>query len=114
MRNPMNRKSPPGSAALTGLKVVASLLFLTSTLRAADPVVSNVQGLQQPGTKLVDITYDVKADTPTVGREVEPVHIHIPQQDPDGDFTWLKFSFSEINITGGPLYEAANLTTCLI
>jgi uncharacterized repeat protein (TIGR02543 family) len=62
----MNRKSPSGSAALTGLKVVASLLFLTSTLLAADPVVSNVQGLQRPGTKLVDITYDVTADTPTV------------------------------------------------
>ena len=62
----MNRKSPRGSAALTGLKVVASLLFLTGTLLAADPVVSNVQGLQRPGTKLVDITYDVTADTPTV------------------------------------------------
>jgi hypothetical protein len=110
----MNRKSPRDSAALTGLKVAASLLFLTSTLLAADPVVSNVQGLQRPGTKLVDITCDVTADTPTVGREVEPVHIHIPQQDPDGDFTWQNFSFSEINITGGPPYEAANLTTYLI
>jgi uncharacterized repeat protein (TIGR02543 family) len=67
MRKPMNRKSPSGSAALTGLKVAASLLFLTGTLLAADPVVSNVQGLQRPGTKLVDITYDVTADTPTVG-----------------------------------------------
>jgi hypothetical protein len=63
----MNRKSPSGSAALTCLKVVASLVFLSSTLLAADPVVSNVQGLQRPGTKLVDITYDVTADTPTVG-----------------------------------------------
>jgi uncharacterized repeat protein (TIGR02543 family) len=67
MRKPMNRKSPSGSAALTGLKVVASLLFLTGTLLAAEPVVSNVQGQQRPGTKLVDITYDVTADTPTVG-----------------------------------------------
>jgi hypothetical protein len=67
MRNPMNRKSPHGSATLTGLKVFASLLFLTGTLLAADPVVSNVQGLQRPGTKLVDISYDVTADTPTVG-----------------------------------------------
>jgi formylglycine-generating enzyme required for sulfatase activity len=67
MRNPMNRKSPRGSATLTGLKVVASLVFLSSTLLAADPVVSNVQGLQRPGSKLVDITYDVTADTPTVG-----------------------------------------------
>jgi hypothetical protein len=32
----------------------------------ADPVVSNVQGLQRPGTKLEDISYDVTADTPTV------------------------------------------------
>ena len=61
MRNPMNRKSPTGSAALTGLKVAASLLFLTGTLLAADPVVSNVQGLQRPGTKLVDITCGVTA-----------------------------------------------------
>jgi formylglycine-generating enzyme required for sulfatase activity len=67
MRKPMNRKSPRGAAALTGLKVAASLLFLTGTLLAADPVVSNVQGLQRPGTKLVDISYDVTADTPTVG-----------------------------------------------
>jgi hypothetical protein len=62
----MNRKSPHGLAALTCLKVAASLLFLTGTLLAADPVVSNVQGLQRPGTKLVDISYDVTADTPTV------------------------------------------------
>jgi hypothetical protein len=76
MRKPMNRKSPSGSAALTGLKVAASLLFLTGTLLAADPVVSNVQGLQRPGTKLVDITYDVTADTPTVpiSSEKSPAH----------------------------------------
>jgi hypothetical protein len=62
----MNRKSPTGSAGRTGLKVVASLRFLSSTLLAADPVVSNVQGLQRPGTKPVDISYDVTTDTPTV------------------------------------------------
>jgi hypothetical protein len=61
MRNPMNRKSPHGLAALTCLKVAASLHFLSSTLLAADPVVSNVQGLQRPGTNLVDISYDVEA-----------------------------------------------------
>ncbi len=63
----MNRKSPPGPAALTGLKAVASLLFLTGTLLAADPVVSNVQVQQRQGTRLVDIGYDVTADTSTVG-----------------------------------------------
>jgi hypothetical protein len=57
----MHRKSPHQSAALTGLKVVASLVFLTGTLLAADPVVSNVQGQQRPGTNLVDITSGVTA-----------------------------------------------------
>ena len=33
---------------------------------AADPVVSNLQAVQRDGTKLVDITYDVAADTATV------------------------------------------------
>jgi uncharacterized repeat protein (TIGR02543 family) len=31
-----------------------------------NPVVSNLTATQRPGTKLVDITYDVTADTPTV------------------------------------------------
>jgi uncharacterized repeat protein (TIGR02543 family) len=44
-----------------------TILGTITTAIAADPVVSNVQGLQRPGTKLVDITYDVTADTPTVG-----------------------------------------------
>lgn len=35
-------------------------------LQAADPVVSNLTATQRPGTKLVDIRYDVTADTPTV------------------------------------------------
>jgi hypothetical protein len=59
----MHRKSPHGPITLTALKVVASLLFLSAKLLAADPVVSNVQCQQRPGTKLVDITYDVTADT---------------------------------------------------
>jgi formylglycine-generating enzyme required for sulfatase activity len=63
----MHRKSLHGSITLKGLKVIASLLLLSGKLLAADPVVSNVQGQQRPGTKLVDITYDVTADTPTVG-----------------------------------------------
>ncbi len=33
---------------------------------AADPVVSNLKAVQREGTKLVDITYDVAADTATV------------------------------------------------
>ena len=33
---------------------------------AADPVVSNLKAVQREGTKLVDITYDVAADTMTV------------------------------------------------
>jgi hypothetical protein len=33
---------------------------------AADPVVSNLKAVQREGTKLVDITYDVAADTVTV------------------------------------------------
>jgi hypothetical protein len=33
---------------------------------AANPVVSNLKAVQREGTKLVDITYDVAADTATV------------------------------------------------
>ncbi len=33
---------------------------------AADPVVSNLKAVQREGTKLVDITYDLAADTATV------------------------------------------------
>jgi hypothetical protein len=43
-----------------------ALLALITSAFAADPVVSNLTALQRPGTKLVDITYDVAADTPTV------------------------------------------------
>ena len=43
-----------------------ALLVSVDSAAAADPVVSNVQGLQRPGSKLVDISYDVTADTPTV------------------------------------------------
>ena len=39
---------------------------LIDGLQAADPVVSNISAVQRAGTKLVDITYDVTADTPTV------------------------------------------------
>ena len=52
--------------AFRTLPICAVLGAMTSSIWAADPVVSNVKGLQRPGTKLVDITYDVTADTPTV------------------------------------------------
>jgi uncharacterized repeat protein (TIGR02543 family) len=44
-----------------------TILGTITTAIAADPVVSNLTAAQRPGTKLVDITYDVTADTPTVG-----------------------------------------------
>jgi formylglycine-generating enzyme required for sulfatase activity len=52
--------------AFRTLPVCAILCALTSCLLAADPVVSNISAVQRAGTKLVDITYDVTADTPTV------------------------------------------------
>ena len=52
--------------AFRTLPVCAMLCALTSCLLAADPVVSNISAVQRAGTKLVDITYDVTADTPTV------------------------------------------------
>jgi hypothetical protein len=48
------------------LAATAALLASLSPALAADPVVSNLSAAQRPGTKLVDITYDVTADTPTV------------------------------------------------
>ena len=43
-----------------------TLPLLSATVCAADPVVSKVTFAQRAGTKLVDITYDVTSDTPTV------------------------------------------------
>ena len=49
------------------IRLAAAILAATAIHAfAADPVVSNVSEVQRPGTKLVDITYDVTADTPTV------------------------------------------------
>ncbi len=43
------------------------MLLVPALLSAAAPVVSNVRGLQRPGTKLVDITYDLSdSDSATV------------------------------------------------
>ena len=47
-------------------------LLVGMPLWAVDPVVSNVRSVQRPGTRLVDITYDVAdSDSPTVGVAVE-------------------------------------------
>ena len=46
--------------------MTAALVLLPSLAEAADPVVSNISAVQRAGTQLVDITYDVTADTPTV------------------------------------------------
>jgi hypothetical protein len=48
------------------LAAAVALLASHSPTIAADPVVSNLTASQRAGTKLVDITYDVTADTPTV------------------------------------------------
>ena len=61
----MNVFAPYFNAFRT-LRVSAIFLAMTSSLWAADPVVSNISAVQRAGTKLVDIIYDVTADTPTV------------------------------------------------
>lgn len=53
------------------LRTILLSLFLVQSpfcciVMAADPVVTNVTGTQRPGSKLVDISYDVTADTPTI------------------------------------------------
>jgi formylglycine-generating enzyme required for sulfatase activity len=48
-----------------------ALLLLPAAARAADPVISNLTAAQRAGTHLVDITYDVTADTPTVSVSLE-------------------------------------------
>ncbi len=50
---------------------VCSILCAMSSLLCAAPVVSNVSALQRAGTKLVDITYDVKADASMVRISLE-------------------------------------------
>ena len=57
--------------AFRAVPVCAMLCALTSCLLAADPVVSNISAVQRAGTKLVDITYDVTAETPTVRISLE-------------------------------------------
>jgi len=58
--------SPSLRSSFRWIAALAVAIGLSPSLFAAEPVVSNVNGVQRPGTKLVDITYDVTADTPTV------------------------------------------------
>ena len=59
-------KSPLSAA------IGAALILLTPlAVRAADPVVSNISAVQRAGTQLVDITYDVTAETSTVSVGLE-------------------------------------------
>ncbi|MDC0315016.1 formylglycine-generating enzyme family protein [bacterium] len=51
--------------------VLAVLPLLAASLHAAWPEVSNLAASQRAGTTLVDITYDVSADTPTVTISLE-------------------------------------------
>jgi formylglycine-generating enzyme required for sulfatase activity len=46
--------------------VSAAIILLTPLAEAAAPVVSNISAVQRAGTQLVDISYDVTADTSTV------------------------------------------------
>ncbi|MEI7910890.1 MAG: cadherin-like beta sandwich domain-containing protein [Verrucomicrobiota bacterium] len=48
------------------LAMIAALVVLTPLAQAAAPVVSNIAAVQRAGTQLVDITYNVTADSPTV------------------------------------------------
>jgi formylglycine-generating enzyme required for sulfatase activity len=48
--------------------VGAALILLAPLAEAADPEVSNISAVQRAGTRLVDITYDVTADTDRVFR----------------------------------------------
>ncbi len=59
---------PLALAIKTNLTLAFGLawLLLPAAARAADPVVSNVTFAQRAGTRLVDISYDVTAATPTV------------------------------------------------
>ncbi len=59
-------KSTPLPSTFRWIAALALAVGLSSSLFAAEPVVSNVNGVQRAGTKLVDISYDVTADTPTV------------------------------------------------
>jgi formylglycine-generating enzyme required for sulfatase activity len=51
---------------LPRLKAILPFFIICTLAHAADPVVSNISAVQRAGTQLVDITYDVTADTTSV------------------------------------------------
>jgi len=53
-----------GSSA--AIRLLAAFFLISGSTHAADPVVSNLSAVQREGSKLVDIRYDVRADTPWV------------------------------------------------
>ena len=50
----------------SSIALTAALFLLPPLAEAADPAVFNISAVQRAGTQLVDITYDVTADTSTV------------------------------------------------
>lgn len=52
--------------AYLSLALGSALLRLPAAVHAGDPVISNLTAAQRAATKLVDITYELTADTPTV------------------------------------------------
>ncbi len=65
-------KSTPLLSTFRWIAALALAVGLSSSLFAAEPVVSKVNGVQRAGTKLVGITYDVPAAPPTVAISSEP------------------------------------------
>ncbi len=61
------------------------LALLAATTAQATLTVSNVSAVQQPGTKRVQIVYDVAADTPTVSLEVRDGATVLPATSLTGD-----------------------------
>jgi hypothetical protein len=63
---PFHFTKPAKPSRSARLLAMTFLWLAAVTSSQAAPVVGNVQASQRAGTKLVDITYDVTADTPTV------------------------------------------------
>ncbi|MEI6675734.1 MAG: SUMF1/EgtB/PvdO family nonheme iron enzyme [Verrucomicrobiota bacterium] len=54
------------TAVVTGPDGVTTKTYTVTVTRAAPPVVTNISATQRAGTRLVDITYDMSSDFPTV------------------------------------------------
>jgi hypothetical protein len=65
-QHPMSSIFFSASSGWSAALITAVLMSGAMPGWAADPVVSNLKAVQREGTKLVDITYDVAADTVTV------------------------------------------------